>query len=395
MDPRQIVSIVQASVFFVAGISLVSIWKIGPPRQPGDESKETSRESSIIFLAIACFIWTLMALLQYRQSEASDALKLPSLFRTLLSTVNTAFIVGVTAGLDVFEKSAKALQEKLLRRSSFPVAVWILMGICVVIGFIASMACMMFAEGWYASVPDIVISVTTLGFVLVGLYRSFKARGFNALAWLSIVVVGLYIAVQFAELPWLAKAFMQHRRYDDLRWVANLSFKTMLCLLFMALIVSWMYEKAINMSSRQKPYLRIKAPYRTEDKTAYEIEFGYSLDGFGKAELKEKSYLRILEIALKWQQTRQPVQTKDLYHTSDAEVRQDLKETLSDTRVDPLFGRATKGIRLPRVAPADVSCDIDGILSWPSWENADFAKSILDARRPKRKAAGWDLGGER
>src|SRR5947209_19466219 len=97
LNPRKVVSLVQAAVFLVAAISLISIWKMGSPDQRG----ETSRDASISFLAIACLIWSLMAILQYPQS--GGILTLPSLFRTLLSTVNSAFIVGATAGLEVYE----------------------------------------------------------------------------------------------------------------------------------------------------------------------------------------------------------------------------------------------------------------------------------------------------
>src|SRR5436309_12979572 len=307
LGSREIVSLVQMVVFLVAGTSLFSIWKIGDPAQRNE------KEASILFLAFACLLWSIMAIVQYRQVEPADILRLPSLFRTLLSIVNSAFILGATAGLDAFQKWLQPCMKKWLPTTlSFPQAVWVVMGGFVTLGFGASMI-LMLINSWYASVPDIFLGSTTLVIVLGGLYKSFSNRGFRALAWLSVSVVGLYIMVQFSELPWLANLFERHKEYDDLHWAANLSLKTMLCLLFMALIVSWMYEKA---TKKPKPFLKVDAPYHKGAKVIFKIEVGFSIDGSNTIELDEKGYLRMLEIALKWREMGKPIRTADLYHQS-------------------------------------------------------------------------------
>jgi len=364
LSPRQAVSLVQTAVFFVAGISLLSIWRMGDPDRRG----ETARHTSIMFLAIACFFWSLMAVLQYRQSQPSD---LPTIFRTLFSTVNTAFILGATAGLEAYEESVPRLLKKLMPTFSFQHATWIVMGVFVVVGFLMSMTFMLVA-GRYADCPDILLGVTTLGFVLFGLYKSFQKRGFHFLAWLSIAVVVPYILVQFTEVPWLVNFFKSHPLYNDLRWVANLSAKTMLCLLFMALIVSWLYEKVIR-----KAFLKIAPPHQKGEKTVFEIQLGYSLDN--TVVLTEKGYLRVLEIALKSRNAGKPIRTHNLHKKSpatDDEVRQDLAEILEQTRVDPLFGRPGKGLRSLQAAPADIMID-PNIRAWTAWKNVDFAEDVF------------------
>lgn len=380
MDARQVVSLVQSAVFLTAAFSLFSLWSKGKP-------EETTRETSILFLAIACGIWSLMGALQYRLSGSAGSLGTPGIFRTLLSTVNTACIVGATAGLDVYEEFVNRLRNRWLPSVSKQPALWILIGAFAGFGFILSMISMMIYEGRYAKIPDIVLSIATLFFVLIGLYRSFEKRDFHVLAWLSVVVVGLDIIVQFAESPWATK-YLESNKYEDVHWVANLAFKTALCLLFMAVIISWLYEnlkktskKPSAKTSRLTPsLLKVLAPRQRDGKTVFEIRIGYSLDGIKTVPLKEKSYLRVLEIALKWKESGQPVSIKELYQKPET-VRQDLKEALALTHVDPLFGPATGAERQLMVDPAEISCELEEILARTSWENSAFANRILEKYR--------------
>jgi hypothetical protein len=374
-----------------------------------DQRKETpkGRDLSILFLAIACILWAVMGALQYAmaplQSETQGSPSLANIFRTLFSTINTAFIVGATAGLDVYERDLGRLRNLLKKR--FPslfveYPVWLVMAAFVVIGFGSSMT-FMISKSKYANLPDILLSAATLSFVLVGLYKSFKQRGFRSMAWLSIVVVGSYLLVQFKEVPWLEN----FNRYDDLYWVANLSFKIMLCCLFTALIVSWMYDKAAKKSSAKKPFLRIIAPHENGKKNLFEIEYGYSLNGSDKASLTpltEKSYLRVLEIAMRWQKMDEPIETHSLYHKSEDEVRQDLSQVLVATRIDPLFTRPGKGLRALQIASDDITIDPE-ISKWTNWENDQFAQTILNNKKPmsgfpweggtKKKDDGESKGG--
>ncbi|PYP89809.1 MAG: hypothetical protein DMG65_12885 [Candidatus Angelobacter sp. Gp1-AA117] len=248
------------------------------------------------------------------------------------------------------------------------------MGIFFMFGFGTNMIFMLAYDGKYANCPDIALGVLVLVFVLVGIYKSFWKRGFHTLAWLSIAVVIPYIAVQFTELPWLADFFDKHARYDDLRWASNISFKIMLCMLFMALIVSWMYEKAGGKAS-----LKIRAPYEKDGRSIFEIQISFGCSVSKPFELTEKGYLRVLEIAQKYREKGGPIKTNELYHksaTSIDEIRQDLTKILEKTKIDPLFARPGEGLRGFQAVPADVIIDPD-IRNRVSWENVEFAKAVL------------------
>lgn len=339
-------------------------------------------------------------------------------FYVVLSILNTAFVLAATASLEIYEKFAQRLLKQIAPNQSFQTALWILIGAYVIVAGGMCMAVTVKIDNilqssgapeaksilHYSFVPDFVLGTIILVFILVGMYKSFKKRGFSLLAGLSFPVILLVIIEQ-----WVGSFKPPDYNLGGYRLALSLSANIMFSVVYIALIVSWMYQKALNTSLQsaslcsellivnlmyqkalstitvQEPYLKILAPNGHDD---FRIEVGYSLQEIKTIRLKgEKSYLRILETAVK-KRLGKSLDTKKLYpldiagrkvnsNDTTAEIRQDFSQILDVTRVDPLYMEAKAGSRDLRVEPDNIIFE-PGIRSKESWKHADFAKHVFD-----------------
>ena len=318
----------QCLVSLSVGIVLFAIHRRGyGDAKSVSEAPELLRDPCFLYLAAACFLWAFSGLihsldlrniissnslddakrivLNLRAEGSEEETKLQSrlqleIGRTLVSIMNSTFLLWAAASLDVFRKrdgnhgldptssdrdgGLKSSVHNLLDyMSNLPfknTIAWVT-GISIAIVLL-----LLAVDGFtrFGGVIDFLYSFATLSVLVFGLCQSFHSRGFRGLAVLAGLSLVFQLVAQFPELDGnLRKGVFGSigtslvetpfwQGWMDFRWFLILNSKLLVMTLFLALGFSWMHERAQRMLNKLSKFERNRDQLASREKEAREKE---------------------------------------------------------------------------------------------------------------------------
>jgi len=188
-------------------------------------------DRGFLYLAIAVLAWGLVGVTLIfvdRMGAASGRM-----VRTGLSIANSTALIFAAAHLDYGTRWLDWLKRDTLTRE-FPRVGLVFAGLVVVsVGLTALLRVFGLAE-----LVDFTISIIIITILMLGLWESFRARGFRTLPFVAIAVLGFQVIAQVPEISPAFAAWM-----GEWRWIVVLNSKIMVIFLFLALAFSWMHQK--------------------------------------------------------------------------------------------------------------------------------------------------------
>jgi hypothetical protein len=223
-------AVAQGALCLSAAWAILALYLRGTPVRQGEPAPSPARDTSLLWLGLAVAIWgaTGGLLLLPLPEGLAQAL------RTVLSSANSGCLLISASHLDY---GPAVLQ----RASDYPRwnQIALIGSLAVALVTIALYAAFGPAEP-AARLPDFVLSAVTLVLYGLGLFRSFRRRGFAPLAILAAVAIALQFTAQLPEIVDLAVFGLSGER----RWILNLVSKAMVLIAFLSLAMSWVHELA-------------------------------------------------------------------------------------------------------------------------------------------------------
>jgi hypothetical protein len=223
-------AVAQLASCLSAAWAILALYARGTPVRQGEPAPSPARDAGLLWLGLAVALWGVVGglLLLPLSDGAAQAL------RTLLSSANSACLLISASHLDY----GPAL---LQRASDYPrwnqaAMVGSLAVALVTIALYAALG----SAAHAARLPDFALSAVTLLLYGFGLFRSFRRRGFTAMAVLACAAVALQFAAQLPEIADEAMLGLSGER----RWILNLVSKSMVLVAFLSLAMSWVHEVA-------------------------------------------------------------------------------------------------------------------------------------------------------
>ena len=270
----------QFLICLVAAVILLAVFQRGFIDSRDRTARLLRYDRSFLYMSIASLTWAVIGLILIMgQGPAA------SFTRRILSIVNSTAVIFAAAHLDYSHVAIRKLQ-----RDSFIKEVPRLGLVAGAIGGAGLVLTLLMRPLGLGAVPDFAISVAALFILILGLWESFRTRGFGTLAFVSIGVLIFQVA---AQVPEISEGVAE--TWGSWRWIAVLNSKVLLISLFLALAYTWMHQKHLEAAgSELDVHIRLLAPGEGRQ---YPVEVSSRL-GTHTFNLGPITYLRILELAL-------------------------------------------------------------------------------------------------
>ncbi len=220
----------QITVGLFASIALFSIWN-----HITKEQESIGKDLGLMWLSLAVLVWAISGFVDVNYSNnllTNPKIKLSKTayegVRSILSVLNSAFIL---LALPCFRHIPK-LVEPIIKSDIWRFVVIITFMLSVLLTGLMLLGILLPAKTSFIYVVDFIYAIFTLVFLGTVLWASFEKRGLQVLAWLSVFCIGCTLVAQVLKLD------------DPEFWSIffNLTFKTVLIMLFFALALSWVDE---------------------------------------------------------------------------------------------------------------------------------------------------------
>jgi len=350
-------SFAQLFTCLVTTLILLEIYKRGytvkSERSDASESK-TKRDSGFLLLAGATAVWSAVGLVLVLKvynvissAQPGNPPQTAEILWTLLSIVNTVFLLGGAIHLDAFDLSARKevdLPPRFLRKILAVLArrlgFWMAVSIAAIFMIVNLLQPRGTSAGASAGmiaykIPDTCTSICVIALLMYGLFVSFQRRDFPALAWTALFALGIQVVAQIVDLGVFVPAtpFV-----EACHWQLILSSKVMVCSLFIALAFSWIHKKredaveggAAAPPSPEAPTITVIGPSSVGSGIFFRI-----VHTDRRVDLtREKLFLRILEMIAKSYERGQENRWVDKSEL-DGDANADFSHIRTAT--DPLF----------------------------------------------------------
>jgi len=388
----------QFLVCSIAGIVLISVYRRGFIDSKDPNARYLQYDRCFVYLSVGTFMWAAVgALLLLGEARDNTAI---GTIRTMLSIVNSTALIFAAAHLDYGHPLIRKLQQDSIWHE-IP-----RLGLVALILFVVGVLSTYALEGDAEAIPDFAISVLTLGVLTLGLWESFRSRGFGFLAFMSLVVLGFQV---FAQIPEISSSFAG--RLGENRWIIVLNSKVMAIYLFLALAYSWMHQRhRIAQGSELNVEVQLLAPH---GKRNFPVRIS-SRFGATEFNLGRITYLRLLElcVARLLDDPDEGFIETDLMFDSPTNidnhvrhirrtVENHLGEVYRDLEFDLIETSRELQSKRINIAPAHIAVDIAGILAWrgeQDMQEGDPWKSPLLAvwiarrfRQMPEDESGWNI----
>lgn len=218
----------QAGICLFSAILIFTLWQRGLPgkeRRPHEDAW-VARDPGLLYLGLAVLVWGIIALgMLFRVCPPNWPLRecFPSL---MASTLSHSLLLLASAYFEFGPMELKIAQDDWRWHIGIMFA-----------AMLVAMLVLFTQSAW----PDFVLAAVTLMIVGTSAFLSFKERGFQATAWLAVLIVTLAVLVQLAEtVEGQNISFLLTR---ERFWVLRLTSKILLVILFFLMSISWLYGK--------------------------------------------------------------------------------------------------------------------------------------------------------
>lgn len=251
-------AVTQGAICFSAAWAILAMYRRGTPVRQGEPAPET-RDPGLFWMGLAVGLWGVvgwMLLLPLREGAAQAS-------RTLLSSANSACLLISAAHLDYGPRVLQRARDDVRYK---PAAI----GGSLAVALLTILLYAILGSEPIARLPDFLLSAVTLLLYGLGLFRSFRSRGFAPLALLACVAIGLQFVAQLPEIADLGALGIP----GEWRWIVNLVSKAMVLILFLSLAMTWVHEVARRPSPN---VIRVRFTGKrvgSGNRRRYEVEVG-------------------------------------------------------------------------------------------------------------------------
>ena len=228
-DPLLLLVWSQGVFCLFGGAALYSLFRQG--HLAAADGQNAERDNGFRFLALGVWVWGIMAAFMVAHGNPIAELSL-----RLLSILNSAFLLLGASWLDVAPARFKGRRPQL-RRLIQGVSVSVAVASLLLISFGESMGIPQ--SGRLA--PELLFSLVTIAVLCLGLWASFRQRGFQTLSFLSLLTFVCHSAAQIAVI--VSDESKGGPFASSVTLTLVLCSKIMLVSLFLALAISWLSER--------------------------------------------------------------------------------------------------------------------------------------------------------
>lgn len=333
-------------------------------------------DRGFLYLAVAVLAWGLVgvALIFVDRMGAATG----RMVRTGLSIANSTALIFAAAHLDYGTKWLDWLKRDTLTRE-FPRVGMVFVGLVIVsVALTALLSVFGLAE-----LVDFTISIIIITILMLGLWESFRARGFRTLPVVAIAVLAFQVIAQVPEISPAFAAWL-----GEWRWIIVLNSKIMVIFLFLALAFSWMHQKYSEAELNVE--LFVGSPASDVRLVIRDDEYAFRLGPVVFLRLLELAFVRALDthndgyIPTRLMFGRGANNSVNIdNHTRSIRnaVRDAMGARYDELDIDIVQSRRRERSRRLNVKPENIHIDTDAVMAWRRDQNFqagdDWADPLL------------------
>ncbi len=303
--PPEWYSAAQAGICLFSAVLIFTLWQRGLPgkeRKPHEDAW-MQRDPGMLYLGLAVLVWGVIALLSMLLKTCPPDWPLRQCFPNLMaSTLSHSCLLLASAYFEFGPIELKIAQDDWKWHVGVMFA-----------AMLVALLVLFTRSPW----PDFVLATVTSMIVGMSAFRSFKEHGFQATAYLAILIVALAVLLQLAET--VEGQNISFLLAGERFWILRLTSKILLVILFLTMSISWLYGKLAPPKTEE---LRLEFLGKDEFKNSWLVSFSVP-NVFTEKRIELSPVLHQILLTFAAERLRREAQTegwiniKDKYYPSD------------------------------------------------------------------------------